>query len=181
MPRKIEIREGLFQCWEGVTNEVVSGKRQVCSFTVEPQSSQKEMISLIVSKKCYIQNTLNHSLFQLRLFLKLCVPYCVKCPEITDIVCGYNVYMHFIQLPKSWQTLKEICLFFSPNSCLCWTWFVIWLLELYCCHQQFEKCFHHLSYSNCCLESYRGFLTYGLWIKRKMRKHYSLCDPLQAL
>lgn len=112
MPRKIEIREGLFQCWEGVTNEVVSGKRQVCSFTVEPQSSQKEMISLIVSKKCDIQNTLNHSLFQLRLFLKLCVPYCVKCPEITDIVCGYNVYMHFIQLPKSWQTLKEICLFF---------------------------------------------------------------------
>lgn len=84
----------------------------MCSFTVEPQSSQKEMISLIVSKKCDIQNTLNHSLFQLRLFLKLCVPYCVKCPEITDIVCGYNVYMHFIQLPKSWQTLKEICLFF---------------------------------------------------------------------
>lgn len=54
-----------------------------------------------VKKKCDIQNTLNHSLFQLRLFLKLCVPYCVKCPEITDIVCGYNLYMHFIQLPKS--------------------------------------------------------------------------------
>lgn len=85
----------------------------------------------------------------------------------------------FYSIAKKSTNFKRNVCFFS-DSCLSWTWFVIWFLELYCCHQQFEKCFHHLSCPNSCLEFYRGFLTYGLWIKRKMRKHYSLCQ-LQAL